>query len=128
MTLVALVSLSMSISWASAAPVLPDYRIGAGDVLSVEITGEDFGGSFVVGSNGEMAPRPPTGADRRAEAAFRRLADDSAGGQAPAIGAIRIGIVRLCSRQNASARAMARCAAGAAVKSASYFHSTLRTS
>lgn len=55
MTLVALVSLSMSISWASAAPVLPDYRIGAGDVLSVEITGEDFGGSFVVGSNGEIS-------------------------------------------------------------------------
>jgi predicted TIM-barrel fold metal-dependent hydrolase len=33
---------------------------------------------FHVGSNGEMAPRPATDDDRRAEAAFRRLADESA--------------------------------------------------
>jgi polysaccharide export outer membrane protein len=33
----------------------PDYQIGPGDVLKVEIYGESFGGVFVVGSSGEIS-------------------------------------------------------------------------
>ncbi|MEQ1506263.1 MAG: polysaccharide biosynthesis/export family protein [Myxococcota bacterium] len=39
----------------ASAASSPDYEIGPGDVLKVEIHGETFGGSFVVGSDGDVS-------------------------------------------------------------------------
>lgn len=52
-----LVSIASWTFWhGSAALAAPseDYQIGSGDVLQIEIYGENFGGTFVVGSNGAI--------------------------------------------------------------------------
>lgn len=51
--------MSVFIGWiatALAAPIeAPDYQVGPGDVLRVEVYGETFGGTFVVGSSGDIS-------------------------------------------------------------------------
>jgi polysaccharide export outer membrane protein len=39
----------------AATTEAPDYLVGPGDVLKVEVYGESFGGTFVVGSNGAIS-------------------------------------------------------------------------
>lgn len=55
-----LLALGLALPAASATPTAPspdggDYRIGPGDVLLVEVYGEQLGGQFVVGSQGEIS-------------------------------------------------------------------------
>ncbi|MEZ4238644.1 MAG: polysaccharide biosynthesis/export family protein [Myxococcota bacterium] len=54
MTTILLATLANAAAASAPAASPADYHIGAGDILQVEVYGEDIGGKFVVGSNGEI--------------------------------------------------------------------------